>query len=177
MEIHLTEAERARLIGLSVEASRQAAAHTRGGRLDGAVFPSDNGAQYCSRGPPHGRWSDLPPLPEPRSRGRRGKVLELLAARPWLTWEGCRAAASASRTVPMVPSGLHQQARDRPLRPHPHERLSLCQQAQRRQRPGGIVRCLHGEPGEKFGLGRPHLTRLTYPCPRRSTVPPVPGAS
>ncbi|MEV5561163.1 IS3 family transposase [Nonomuraea wenchangensis] len=27
----------------------QAAAHTRGGRLDGAVFHSDNGAQYCSR--------------------------------------------------------------------------------------------------------------------------------
>jgi transposase InsO family protein len=27
----------------------QAAAHTRGGHLDGAVFHSDNGAQYCSR--------------------------------------------------------------------------------------------------------------------------------
>lgn len=27
----------------------QAAAHTRGGRLDGAVFHSDNGAQYCAR--------------------------------------------------------------------------------------------------------------------------------
>ncbi|MER5650205.1 IS3 family transposase [Streptosporangium sp. NPDC002524] len=27
----------------------QAAAHTRGGRLDGAVFHTDNGAQYCSR--------------------------------------------------------------------------------------------------------------------------------
>ncbi|GAA0930444.1 hypothetical protein GCM10009560_34910 [Nonomuraea longicatena] len=27
----------------------QAAAHTRGGRLDGAIFHSDNGAQYCSR--------------------------------------------------------------------------------------------------------------------------------
>ncbi len=27
----------------------QAAAQTRGGRLDGAVFHSDNGAQYCSR--------------------------------------------------------------------------------------------------------------------------------
>lgn len=26
----------------------QAAAHTRGGRLDGAVFHTDNGAQYCS---------------------------------------------------------------------------------------------------------------------------------
>src|SRR5687768_5354229 len=28
----------------------QAAAHTWGGRLDGAVFHSDNGTQYCSRG-------------------------------------------------------------------------------------------------------------------------------
>ncbi|GAA3166835.1 hypothetical protein GCM10020001_110330 [Nonomuraea salmonea] len=27
----------------------QAAAHTRGGRLDGSLFHSDNGAQYCSR--------------------------------------------------------------------------------------------------------------------------------
>ncbi|MBB6350924.1 transposase InsO family protein [Nonomuraea muscovyensis] len=27
----------------------QAAAHTQGGRLNGAVFHSDNGAQYCSR--------------------------------------------------------------------------------------------------------------------------------
>ncbi|GAA2881614.1 hypothetical protein GCM10010517_44620 [Streptosporangium fragile] len=27
----------------------QAAAHTRGGRLEGAVFHGDNGAQYCSR--------------------------------------------------------------------------------------------------------------------------------
>ncbi len=27
----------------------QAAARTRGGRLDGAIFHSDNGAQYCSR--------------------------------------------------------------------------------------------------------------------------------
>jgi transposase InsO family protein len=27
----------------------QAAAHTRGGHLDGAIFHSDNGAQYCSK--------------------------------------------------------------------------------------------------------------------------------
>lgn len=43
--------------------------------------------------PPHGRWSDPPPLPALTSTGRRGKVLELLAAQPWRAWKGAELAA------------------------------------------------------------------------------------
>ena len=43
--------------------------------------------------PPHGRWSDPPPLPALTSPGRRGKVLQLLAAQPWRAWKGTELAA------------------------------------------------------------------------------------
>ncbi|MEU8151958.1 transposase [Nonomuraea sp. NPDC048901] len=43
--------------------------------------------------PPHGRWSEPPPLPELSSPDRRGKVLELLAAQPWRAWRGAELAA------------------------------------------------------------------------------------
>jgi transposase len=43
--------------------------------------------------PPHGRWSDPPPLPELTSPDRRGKVLQLLAAQPWRAWKGTELAA------------------------------------------------------------------------------------
>jgi transposase len=43
--------------------------------------------------PPHHRWSDPPPLPTLTSPDRRGKVLELLAARPWHSWKGTELAA------------------------------------------------------------------------------------
>ncbi|MFB4273641.1 hypothetical protein ACBJ32_59390, partial [Nonomuraea sp. GTA35] len=42
--------------------------------------------------PPTGRWSDPPPLPV-SSPDRRGKVLQLLAARPWRAWRGSELAA------------------------------------------------------------------------------------
>jgi transposase len=38
--------------------------------------------------PPHGRWSDPPPLPTLTSPDRRGKVCELLTAQPWRAWKG-----------------------------------------------------------------------------------------
>jgi transposase len=43
--------------------------------------------------PPHGCWGDPPPLPALTSPDRRGKVLELLAARPWHAWKGTELAA------------------------------------------------------------------------------------
>jgi transposase len=43
--------------------------------------------------PPHGRWSDTPPLPPLTSPDRRGKVLELLTAQPWKAWRGSELAA------------------------------------------------------------------------------------
>jgi hypothetical protein len=43
--------------------------------------------------PPHGRWSDPPPLPDLTSPDRRGKVLQLLAAQPWRAWKGSELAA------------------------------------------------------------------------------------
>ena len=43
--------------------------------------------------PPHGRWSDPPPLPALTSPDRRGKVCELLAAQPWRAWKGRELAA------------------------------------------------------------------------------------
>jgi hypothetical protein len=43
--------------------------------------------------PPHGRWSDPPPLPALTSPDRRGKVIELLAAQPWRAWKGRELAA------------------------------------------------------------------------------------
>lgn len=43
--------------------------------------------------PPPGRWGDPPPLPALASTDRRGKVLELLAARPWRAWKGAELAA------------------------------------------------------------------------------------
>jgi transposase len=43
--------------------------------------------------PPHGRWSDPPPLPALTSPDRRGTVLELLAAQPWRSWKGRELAA------------------------------------------------------------------------------------
>lgn len=43
--------------------------------------------------PAHGRWNDPPPLPELTSPDRRGKVRELLAARPWQAWKGTELAA------------------------------------------------------------------------------------
>ncbi|MBG0813861.1 IS5 family transposase [Planomonospora sp. ID82291] len=50
-------------------------------------------ARELSGGPPHGRWSDPPPLPALSSPDRRGKVLELLAAQPWRAWRGAELAA------------------------------------------------------------------------------------
>lgn len=43
--------------------------------------------------PPHGRWSDPPPLPPLTSPDRRGKVLELMTAQPWRAWKGTELAA------------------------------------------------------------------------------------
>lgn len=43
--------------------------------------------------PPPVRWSDPLPLPVLAGTGRRGKVLELLAARPWRAWKGAELAA------------------------------------------------------------------------------------
>lgn len=43
--------------------------------------------------PPYGRWSDPPPLPELTSPDRRGKVLELVAARRWKAWKATELAA------------------------------------------------------------------------------------
>ncbi|MFF4625725.1 hypothetical protein [Nonomuraea jabiensis] len=42
---------------------------------------------------PPGRWGAPPPLPELSSPDGRGKVLELLAARPWRAWRGAELAA------------------------------------------------------------------------------------
>lgn len=43
--------------------------------------------------PPHGRWSDPPPLPALTSTDRCGKVLELLAAQPRRAWKEAELAA------------------------------------------------------------------------------------
>jgi hypothetical protein len=44
--------------------------------------------RHLADAPPHGRWSDPPPLPALTSPDRRGKVCELLAAQPSYTCEG-----------------------------------------------------------------------------------------
>jgi hypothetical protein len=49
--------------------------------------------RHLASDPPHGRWSDPPPLPALTSTNRRGKVLELLAAQPWRAWKGRELAA------------------------------------------------------------------------------------